>query len=323
VTLPESIDVSNAGLIREQLLSLVNRGASPLVADMTGTLSCDHAGADALLRAYQRASVSGTRLRVVVTAPVVRRVLAVSGLDRLISIYPSVEAATAAQGPSNVIPLISTRRRPGWSRGPAQGELSPAVLLSLVDALADGVVLADGTGTIALANRRAAEIFGYPPGELTGQPVESLIPAELRTPHVGHRARYEQEPSTRPMGARSRLVGLRKDGSTVPIRISLSPVPTATGSFTLTVIRDSSDDQPPADLGELARTAAAARQVHRSEELLDRVINQLFQVGLSLQAAIELPQDEARNQIAAGLDLLDVVIGEIRDHVFGEQGRPG
>jgi hypothetical protein len=116
---------------------------------------------------------------------------------------------------------------------------------------------------------------------------------------------------------------LRKDGSTVPIRISLSPVPTATGSFTLTVIRDSSDDQPPADLGELARTAAAARQVHRSEELLDRVINQLFQVGLSLQAAIELPQDEARNQIAAGLDLLDVVIGEIRDHVFGEQGRPG
>jgi anti-anti-sigma factor len=115
VTLPESIDVSNAGLIREQLLSLVNRGASPLVADMTGTLSCDHAGADALLRAYQRASVSGTRLRVVVTAPVVRRVLAVSGLDRLISIYPSVEAATAAQGPS-----MSSRSSPpgGGLAGP-------------------------------------------------------------------------------------------------------------------------------------------------------------------------------------------------------------
>jgi hypothetical protein len=53
VTLPEHIGVSNSGQIREQLLDLVNRGAAVLIADMTGTVSCDHGGADALLRAYQ------------------------------------------------------------------------------------------------------------------------------------------------------------------------------------------------------------------------------------------------------------------------------
>jgi anti-sigma B factor antagonist len=89
VTVPEHIDVTSAGQIREELLSVINRGATELVADMTATVSCDHAGADAVARAYQRAAASGTQLRLVVPAPVVRRVLGINGLDRLIPIYPS------------------------------------------------------------------------------------------------------------------------------------------------------------------------------------------------------------------------------------------
>ena len=76
--------------------SVINRGAAALIADMTATLSCDHAGADAVVRAYQRAVVNGTQLRLVVTAPIVQRVLGVNGLDRLIPIYPCLEAAIAA-----------------------------------------------------------------------------------------------------------------------------------------------------------------------------------------------------------------------------------
>ena len=90
VALPEHIDVSNAGQIREQLLSIINRGATELVADMTATASCDHAGADAVARAYQRAAAAGTQLRLVVPAPIVRRVLSINGLDRLIPVYPSL-----------------------------------------------------------------------------------------------------------------------------------------------------------------------------------------------------------------------------------------
>jgi anti-sigma B factor antagonist len=100
VTLPEHIEVANAGPIGEELLSVINRGAAALIADMTATLSCDHSGADAVVRAYQRALVSGTQLRLVVTAPAVRRVLSVNGLDRLISIYPSLDAAIAAGAPA-------------------------------------------------------------------------------------------------------------------------------------------------------------------------------------------------------------------------------
>ncbi len=96
VMLPRDIDAANAGLIREELLVLINRGPAVLIVDMTATASCDYAGAEALVRAYRRAVANGTQLRMVVPAEVVRHVLSADGLDRLVSVYPSREAAIAA-----------------------------------------------------------------------------------------------------------------------------------------------------------------------------------------------------------------------------------
>lgn len=96
VTLPEEIDTSNAGQIREQLLAVINRGPAVLVADLSATVACDYSGTDALLRAYGRAVLSGTAFRLVVSSDIVRRMLTVGGLDRLVPVYPSLEAATAA-----------------------------------------------------------------------------------------------------------------------------------------------------------------------------------------------------------------------------------
>ncbi len=344
VALPEQIDASNSGDVREELLTLINRGAAVLVADMSGTLSCDHGGADALVRAHHRAAVSGTQLRLVVTAPIVWRVLDANGLDRLVSIYPSVEAALAPSVPGTVIPLA---RRPGTQRGngqraadpasssqepaagPAGGDratVTPAALWRLVDALDDGVLLADDDGVLALANRRLEEMFGYRHGELIGQRVELLVPAGLRAAHEGYRARYSQHPTARPMGAMGRLVGLRKDGATFPVNVSLKPVPTATGRFTLAVVRDVAPSQRASDLADLARSAVAARHGHHARELLDRVVNDLHKVGLSLQGAIDLPHDHAKHRIAEALRQLDDTVHEIREHLFGNEragGPPG
>ena len=104
VVLPEHIGASNAGQVREELLSVINCGATTLIADMTTTTSCDHAGADAVVRAFQRAVSSGTELRLVLcyTARVVSQALSRSGLDRLVSVYSSLEAAMGA-GPSAAV----------------------------------------------------------------------------------------------------------------------------------------------------------------------------------------------------------------------------
>lgn len=102
VALPGHMDESSAGHIREELLSVINHGARVLTADMTATTWCDHAGADAVARAFQRGVISGTELRLVVSAPIVLRVLSLSGVDQLVSIYPSLDAATAVPPPATV-----------------------------------------------------------------------------------------------------------------------------------------------------------------------------------------------------------------------------
>ena len=53
-----------------------------------------------MVRLYQRALASGTELRLVVASAFVRRVLSISGVDRLISLYPTVETALAATVPA-------------------------------------------------------------------------------------------------------------------------------------------------------------------------------------------------------------------------------
>lgn len=96
VALPDYLDASNAVPAGEELLAVISRGAGVLIVDMTATASCDQAGADAMVRAWRRAIGNGTQLRLVAPAPIVRRVLAVNGLDQLVSVYPSREAAIAA-----------------------------------------------------------------------------------------------------------------------------------------------------------------------------------------------------------------------------------
>jgi anti-sigma B factor antagonist len=96
ITLPAEIDIANAGQVREDLLSALNRGAATLVVDMGGTTFCDSAGVNALVRAFKRATANGTRMRLVVSAPVVQRVLSITGVDRLIDVYPTVSASLAA-----------------------------------------------------------------------------------------------------------------------------------------------------------------------------------------------------------------------------------
>ncbi len=321
VAFPGHVDVSNVSQLRDRLLSVINRGAAVLIADMTETASCDHQAVAALARACQRAAMNGTQVRLVVTAPVVRRVLSIEGLDRLVSIYPSLEAAIG-RGSAN--PANPARLQPDGLRlsPPSSGTITPAVLWQLIDALGDGLALTDYEGRIVLVNHRCAEMFGYQREELIGLPVDVLVPSDVRTAHQGYQAGYRQAPLARSMAERARLAGLRKDGATLPVEISLSPVPTASENFVLAVIRDATDTQRRNDLADLARDAAAD-QAHITSDLFDRVVHRLFQVGLSLQTAASLPGDVVRRRLSEALDQLDDVIREIRNYAFTSGGDGG
>ena len=93
VTLPVEIDVTNADAVGEELLAVLNRNTALLVADMTNTNFCDSSGVSALVRVFRRAAGSGQAMRLAVSTPAVKRVLSITGVDRLVNVYSSVAAS--------------------------------------------------------------------------------------------------------------------------------------------------------------------------------------------------------------------------------------
>ncbi|MEP6659791.1 MAG: PAS domain S-box protein [Acidimicrobiales bacterium] len=108
----------------------------------------------------------------------------------------------------------------------------------LLDSAPDGVMLITQSGTICLVNRQAERLFGYDRTELIGQPIEMLVPEDIRELHALHWSAYFANPTTRPMGAGLELSALRKDGTEFPADISLSSLETSHGVLVSAAIRD-------------------------------------------------------------------------------------
>ncbi len=101
-----------------------------------------------------------------------------------------------------------------------------------------GILLTNQKGMIVIINPAAEHLFGYETGELIGKPVEILIPTRLEKRHVSHRENYHHNPHPRSMGIGLDLKGLRKDGTEVPVEVSLSPFKSAEGSFVVAFVVD-------------------------------------------------------------------------------------
>jgi PAS domain S-box-containing protein len=141
----------------------------------------------------------------------------------------------------------------------------------LLEMAPDGIIIVDGEGRITLANAQAQKMFGYAAEELLGQPVELLVPEKNRRAHVEHRAAYQAQPRTRPMGVGLELSGRRKDGSLFPVEISLSPMETREGRLVISVVRDITDRRRAeariqALNEDLARRYAELEAAHRELE---------------------------------------------------------
>ena len=125
------------------------------------------------------------------------------------------------------------------------------------------MVIADREGRIVLVNAQTERLFGYSANELTGQKVEILVPESLREKHITHRADFQAEPRTRPMGTGLELLGRRKEGSVFPVEISLSPLEDA-GEFLVT-----------AAIRDITKRKAAEEALRLSEERFRLLVNEV------------------------------------------------
>lgn len=155
--------------------------------------------------------------------------------------------------------------------------------IAVLENAPDGILVFGSDGRVAEANRRAEEIFAYPPGGLLGLGVEELMPERLRAVHKGHRAGYARAPHARPMAPGSALLGRRRDGSEFPVEISLGPLSLPGGAVgTVAIVRDSTAR---AAMEERLRESLAVKET-LLREVHHRVKNNLQVVSSLLSLAV-------------------------------------
>ncbi len=118
---------------------------------------------------------------------------------------------------------------------------SATLVPTVLDAAPDAMVVIDEHGRIVFANQQVSALFGYERAELLGLAVETLVPERFRSGHAAHRQGYAATGLRRPMGSGLDLYARRKDGTEVPVEVSLSPITEGATVLVAAAIRDVTD----------------------------------------------------------------------------------
>jgi PAS domain S-box-containing protein len=147
----------------------------------------------------------------------------------------------------------------------------------IFDSAPGAMIMVDRTGRINLVNSQSEKLFGYKREELLGQPIEILVPQRYRSDHHGYRSGFSAAPETRPMGERSKLFAVRKDGSEFPVEIGLNAIETPEGMMILSAI---------VDITERNRAASQIQTALEEKEILLQEIHHRVKNNLQIISSL-------------------------------------
>jgi PAS domain S-box-containing protein len=150
----------------------------------------------------------------------------------------------------------------------------------------EGIVITNEKGDIIMANPTVSTQLGYSEEELKSMKVEALVPERFREHHPKHRKGYYEKPVNRPMGKGIHLSVCRKDGSEMPVEISLSPFRIGNENFVISFIIDITDRIRQEQLIRKANEELEFRVISRTMELA-AVNKNLEHANTSLKAEMQ------------------------------------
>ena len=166
----------------------------------------------------------------------------------------------------------------------------------MIDAALDGMVVIDSSGTVLLYNDACERLFGYSAEEVVGTNVNVLMTQTDRKNHDTYIRSYLRTGTARIIGIGRDVTGRRKDGSTVPLRLSVGE------------LRD--DENTPLFIGTLHDLTEALRARERIEELQSELMqvaraSAVGEMGSALAHELTQPLSAVSGFVEASAALID------------------
>ena len=175
-------------------------------------------------------------------------------------------------------------------------------LRRVIDSALDGMIVIDASGTVLLYNAACERLFGYAAEEVLGNNVKVLMTRSDRKHHDTYIQNYLRSGMARVIGIGRDVTGRRKDGSTVPIRLSVGE------------LRD--DDDTPLFIGTLHDLTEALRARERIEELQSELMqvaraSAVGEMGSTLAHELTQPLSAVTGFVEASAALIDQSDAEV------------
>ena len=140
---------------------------------------------------------------------------------------------------------------------------------AIVDNVAEGIITIDENGLIESFNPAAEVLFGYRAGEVIGKNIKLLMPSPYQENHDQYLQDYASTRERRCLGQGFREVdGLRKDGTSFPIDLSISELALPEKQLYIGIVRDIT--QRKHDEANMAKLSLAIEQTADSVMITDR-----------------------------------------------------
>jgi PAS domain S-box-containing protein len=148
-------------------------------------------------------------------------------------------------------------------------------MASLFENATEGIILTNGSGNIMMINPAAEKMFGYNKDELIGCAVEVLVPQNVKPNHHQLRDKFYHNPSNRAMGYGRDLHAKKKDGSQLPVEISLSNYKQDEEIFVIAFIVD------------ITNRKEIERNMLQQKEELEKITGEMRKLNSELETKVE------------------------------------
>lgn len=207
--------------------------------------------------------------------------------------------------------------------------ISKSRLQTILDTAIDAIITIDGYGIVQEFNHAAEQLFGYQASEVIGQNVKMLMPEPYHSEHDGYLRSYRETSQAKIIGIGREVVGKRKDGSTMPIRLAVGKVdmPDKSMLFVGLIVDISEKQKLESSLRETAQKAeqaAAAKTsflANMSHEIRTPMNSILGFTDLVLQTELNNNQRNYLNTIKQSSRTLLRLINDILDTTKIEHGQ--